>query len=184
MLLPHPVMNVLTPASVRRFASFLMLTMLLTGSLARALTPADQQEIQRFTLDEGFLQKYSDTVTEGRRKHIKTAGSESDPKEIENQLSSLDNMTATITKSPEVVALLQRHGLEPRQLVVGGLVLMRVAITDQMLANPRTAKLVTPAKMPSAANMAFYRSHKERINKLLRSSNSDDDDEDDDDHDN
>jgi hypothetical protein len=63
--------------------------------------------------------------------------------------------------------------LTPRQAAVGAIVLMRVQMTDQMLADPKQAKYVDKAKIPSAANMAFYRAHKAEIEKAFQRDNND-----------
>jgi hypothetical protein len=141
----------------------------------RALTAADQKEIQQFQLTEDFLHRYEAASAEA---DLSVKDAETDPKKAAAMLSSLDAITAKVESNPGTVALLARHGLKPREAVVGGIVLMRVAMVDSMLANSATARYVPDKdKLPSEANMAFYRAHKAEITKLIQNSsrNSDDD---------
>ena len=143
-----------------------------SGSL-RALTAADQKEIQQFQLTEDFLHRY-EAASAANRSH---EDAETDPKKVAAMMSSLDAMTAKVESNPGTVALIAQHGLKPREVVVGGIVLMRVAMADSALANPATARYVDKDKLPSEANMAFYRRHKAEITKLMQNSfgNSDGD---------
>jgi hypothetical protein len=134
---------------------------------AHALTPAEQQEINSFTLTDSFLQRYSAAIEEANASHLSLAEKETDPDKTRAMLSSLDAMTAQVTKSPAVTALLQRHGLRPREVVLGGLVLLRAQMAEMMLSDPKMAKYATSSKAAaSPANMAFYRAHKAQITKL------------------
>lgn len=139
----------------------------------KALSAADQQEIQRFTLTEDFLHRY-EAVLSAKQSGKNDGSEETSLAKASAIMSSLDAMTAEITKSPKNVVLLQLHGLTAREAVVGGLVLMRASMADSMLADPKMAKYVDTAKTPSAANMAFYRAHKEEIAQLMKKSGSGD----------
>jgi hypothetical protein len=132
---------------------------------AIALTPADQQELQRFTLTEDFLNRYGQAIEDAR------AHPEEDDSGSKNNiaaLTSLDAMTAEIKKSPNAIAHLQKFGLSPREAVVGGIVLMRASMADAAATDPKLAKVVDPSKIPSAANMAFFRAHKTQIEKIMK----------------
>jgi len=151
-----------------KFASVFVLPamMLATALPARALTAADQKEIQSFTLTDDFLKRFEAAAAEGGARP-----EENDPKKAAAMLSSIDAMSASIAKTPASKAALDRHGLTARQAAVGAIVLMRVQMTDQMLADPKQARYVDKAKIPSAANMAFYRAHKAEIEKAFQRSN-------------
>lgn len=133
---------------------------------AWALTPADQAEIQNFTLTQDFLQRYAAVTADAHAHHQDTS---LDAKDMKNDFASLDNLTASIVKrAPEAPAICRAHGLSVRQGLVGGLVLMRAAMADQMMADPKMAKYVDKSKTPSEANMAFYRTHKAEILAMFK----------------
>jgi hypothetical protein len=137
------------------------------ASSAHALTPAEKQEIYNFTLTDSFLQRYTAAMEEGNANHIGMADHDTDSKKALEAMRSLDTMTAQVSKSPPVVALLQRHGLSPRQVVLGGLVLLRLQMADMVAANPAMAKYAGASKAEtSPANAAFYHSHRAQIAKL------------------
>jgi hypothetical protein len=136
---------------------------LATSLPARALTPADQKEVQNFTLTDDFLKRFEAAAAEGGAR-----AEENDPKKAAAMLSSIDAMSASIAKTPASKAALDRHGLTPRQAALGAIVLMRVQMTDEMLADPKQAKYVDKAKIPSAENMAFYHAHKAEIVKAFQ----------------
>lgn len=160
------------------------------ASPAHALTAADNQEIQRFTLSESFLQRYAAAAADARQQeaHMPDPGDNSngdtapDPDSNSNSdadsndtphdfMASLDSMTAEISRSPAKLATLQRHGLGAREAAVGGLVLMRARLADEKVADPHMANYVGPGKTPNAANMAFYRAHKAEIAKIMSDDN-------------
>jgi len=90
-------------------------------------------------------------------------------KNLQNNLASLDNLMASIVKrSPQAPSICQARGLTLRQALVGGLVLMRSAMADQMTADPKMAKYVDKAKVPSEANMTFFRAHKPEIMAMFK----------------
>ena len=130
---------------------------------AHALTPADQQELKNFTLTEDFLHRFTAVAKEAHDSHTDISVSEKDPHRAAAELASLDTITANIAKNPKTLAMIEYHGLTPRQLVDGSLVLMRALLADAMLANPSMAKYVDPSKTPSPANMAFVHNHKAEI---------------------
>jgi len=142
------------------------------SSSLRALTAADQKEIQQFQLTEDFLHRY-EAASAGADLSDKDA--ETDPKKVAAMMSSLDAMTAKVESNPGWVALIAQHGLKPREVVVGAIVLMRAAMADSMLTNSATAKYVDKDKLPSEANMAFYRTHKAEITKLMQNSSGNSD---------
>jgi|KBSMisStandDraft_5_1062788.scaffolds.fasta_scaffold694211_1 hypothetical protein len=136
----------------------------LAAPCAWALTPADQTEIQNFTLTPDFLQRYAAITVEAHARHQDTSLDGSDL-----QSSSLDNLTASIVKrSPQAPSICQAHGLALRQVIVGGLVLARAAMANQMMADPKTAKYVDKAKVPSEANMTFFRAHQAQIVAMFK----------------
>ena len=83
---------------------------LATSLPARALTPADQKEVQNFTLTDDFLKRFEAAAAEGGAR-----AEENDPKKAAAMLSSIDAMSASIAKTPASKAALERHGLTPRQ---------------------------------------------------------------------
>lgn len=131
---------------------------------AHALTPADNREIQRFTLTESFLHRYAAAAADARSQTSDDSDASPDP---EKTMTSLDSMIAEINKSPAKVALLQRHGLTAREAAVGGLVLLRVRVADALSDDPNMAKFVNASTIPRRANMAFYRAHKAEIAKIM-----------------
>jgi hypothetical protein len=102
---------------------------------ARALTSADQRELQSFTLTEDFLQRFMAMAKEAHDTHTEISLTENDPKKIASDLASLDIMTAQVEKNPQAVAIIERHGLSVRQTVDGSLVLIRASMADAMLAS-------------------------------------------------
>jgi hypothetical protein len=153
---------------LRTFGLGALAALTLAAPAAHALSPADQQEIGRFTLTEGFLQRYAAAVHDANSTHVSLAQRDGDPKKMASTMSSLDAMTAEVAKSPAVVAILQRHGLGARQVIVGGLVIFRAGMADAMLANPSTAAHVDSSMVASPVNMAFYRAHRAEIIDLQR----------------
>lgn len=173
--------NRLHGLSAKRRAALVTLSLLATFALpAHALSAADNQEIQRFTLSESFLQRYAAAAADARQQVQRQAPDSSDDADADappdagpdsdaspDVMASLDSMTAEITRSPAKLATLQRHGLGAREAAVGGLVLMRARLADESTADPKMAKYVGAGKTPSAANMAFYRAHKATIAKIM-----------------
>jgi hypothetical protein len=136
---------------------------LLAATPAQALTASDQKEVQSFKLSDDFLDRY-EAVTE----ELQSLDDEvEDDEALDSETATLDQLTGNIAASPDKSAILKRHGLSARQLVVGSLVLARAQMTDIMQADPSQAQYVDKAKTPSDANMAFYRAHKAEIDKVL-----------------
>ena len=133
---------------------------------ARALTPADQAEIQQFSLSDAFIKKYLVLAAEGRAHPQDRVLS--DPKEIAKATASLDALAAKASENPEAVAAIKRQGLTPREYLVGMFVIMRAAMADYTMSNPSMARYADPSKQPSAASMAVYRAHKEEIMKAAQ----------------
>lgn len=175
MILCSPAIFCLRAAK-RLTAGMTLLLLLVAGFApwANALTPADNQEIQHFTLSENFLQRYAAAASDARQQIAAAANNATpdapdtpDSTQMAAIMSSLDSMTAEINRSPAKVATLKRHGLTAREATIGGLVLMRARIAESVSADPTMAKFVDARKTPSAANMAFYRAHKAEIAKIM-----------------
>jgi hypothetical protein len=143
-----------------------VVVLMLAGPRAHALTPADQAEITQYKLTDSFVQKFLVISAEGHAHP--DASTITDPKDMAKHMSSLDALTATITQTPAAVAALKRQGLSPREGVVGSIVIMRAAMADSMLADPKMSKYVDQSKLPSPANMAVYRAHKDEIMKAMK----------------
>ena len=153
----------------------LFLLALISFSLApelRALTAADQKEIQAFQLSDDLVTRYLAAVADGRKHKKDDSDTESDPKAA--VMTSLDSLEAEIKRSPETVAAMGRHSLTTRQAVVAGIVLLRARMADKTASDPNMAKYRESAKVPNPENMAVYRKHKADIDKAM-----DEDDEND-----
>jgi cell division protein FtsL len=135
---------------------------------ARALTPADQQEIQNFTLTDDFLKRFEGVAAadHGRLE-------EKDPAKLRVMMASLDSISAAVASAPAAKAVLDQYGLTPRQAAVGSIVLMRAQMADTMLADPKQAKYLDKSRIPNARHMAFYRAHKADITKVLEKDRKD-----------
>ncbi|MGH8782485.1 hypothetical protein [Paraburkholderia sp.] len=145
----------------------LLLCMGMLGSpAARAFTPAEQDEVQHFTLTEDFLQRYAAASQEVHAQGH-SAQPVQTPKKTSAGASTIDTLTASVEQSPGEMAILQRHGLTARQAVLGSIVLGSARLQDMRSANPEIAKRMGASKDVSPANMAFYQSHKEAIHQML-----------------
>jgi hypothetical protein len=146
----------------------LLLCLTAVGSpAAHALTPTEQDEVQKFTLTEDFLQRFG-----AANQEVQAKGLGVHPAQIQKQTSgktpTIDTFTTSIEQNPGELAILQRHGLTARQAVLGTIVLGSARLRDmQMTRDPELAKKMGPSKDVSPANMAFYQAHKDEIHQLL-----------------
>ena len=143
----------------------------LAAGRAQALTPADQKELESYTLTESFWAKYKSAAGEAKAKHLKL--SDVDVSEA-GAMDSLDSMAAHVSKAPQVAALLQRHGLAPREVVKAGITLMRVQLADAAAQNPKVAQYLGKSPKPSQSNIDFFHAHKNEFIALQKKMDDDD----------
>ena len=76
---------------------------------------------------------------------------------------TLDQAAAQYDAQPGVHAMLASHGLTAKEIFLGMTTLMAAAAQDLNQAHPGMVKTSGAAAHVSAANMAFFESHKQAI---------------------
>lgn len=131
-----------------------------------APSPADVQAMQSFTLDADFLQRYVAVQDESAR-DICRLGMVNLFKEGD-RIKSLDEAARHYDAQPGVHAMLARHGVSARQMVLGMATLVSAAAQDLKETHPAAARYITAEGHVSAQNMAFYRAHKAELRQHMR----------------
>ena len=131
-------------------------------SRASAVTPADLREVQGFVLTSDFVTRYAGILKDSE------AMVETTRDVVEGSNPTLASMTAVIEQASGSAAVLARHGMTARQLLVGSMALTTTMAYEMMsAADPRYAAKVASANRPSAANIAFCRSHHAEVDKVF-----------------
>jgi hypothetical protein len=152
-------------------ALVLLATFMLAPAPASAQSAADMAAFHAFKLTPGYLGKwmaYTRDVTHapcqaGMFGLILNSGDK------DSASRTLDQMARELDARPKAHALMEKHGLSARQLILGTEVLMAARIQDIEQQHPKMARS-GGFKSPhlSAANMAFFHQHKTELNQQIR----------------
>lgn len=130
-----------------------------------SVSNADMAAVHDFKLDEAFLRRYMATGDEIAEHPCKLGlmgllkGN--------SDTTSLDQMAAEYDARPGVHAMLARHDLTARQMILGVAALTQAAASDMARQHPGLAG-DNPAPSVSDANLRFYRAHKATLHHHMQ----------------
>jgi hypothetical protein len=144
--------------------------LLSTGAIAqtkgRAADDPDQKELFSYVLTMDKIHKLANattTLAEAAKRHPDLSAESSDSKD-------LDEMVKKIQKYPEVVSILSKNGLSPREYAVGFFTLLQASIAvgskkagEYKEYPPKMLQLV------SKTNLDFLEQHYDEIQKMTAS---------------
>ncbi|MBN8923871.1 MAG: hypothetical protein BGP10_08365 [Rhodanobacter sp. 68-29] len=122
---------------------------------------------QGFTLTDGFLAKYQAVETDSIKdpcqlSPVKVLGLTGEGA----GKATIDQMAARYDAQPGVHAMLASHGVTAKEMILGTVTLMSAAIQELKQQHPGMVQGNGAALQISAANMAFYQSHKQAIRQF------------------
>jgi hypothetical protein len=146
----------------RGLAALALCTMATVPAACAASSPGG--DLEGFTLTDGFLAKYQAAEADIAKNPcglgpMKVMG-------LANERAgkmTLDQAAAQYDAQPGVHAMLASHGLTAKEMFLGMTTLMAAAAQDLNQAHPGMVKTSGAAAHVSAANMAFFESHKQAI---------------------
>lgn len=146
--------------------AMLALCLVATVPAACAAPSSGGADAQGFTLTSDFLARYQaaeldiakDPCRLGFVKLMGLGGEDA------SQLS-LDQAAARYDAQPGVRAMLARHGLTAKTMLLGTRTLLMAGVQDMRQAHPGVVEGGNGAQV-SAANLAFYRAHKQAIRQF------------------
>lgn len=122
---------------------------------------ADLAAFRSYTLTSGFLDKWKAIAA--------------DPKAPQCNLTtltlhekSLDGMVREYDARPGVHAYLASRGLTAREVILATSTMTAAAIQDVREKHPELAQGMTTRQPVSAANMAFYREHRDELHQFMQ----------------
>ena len=129
----------------------------------QVITPADQSEIMKYSLNEDVLDRLSAVTSEGNAMQIKKAQMDM------TKVHSLDDLAGQmVANDSRIKPLLSKHGFTPHEFLVANFALVNAAMAANMRKDPEMAKHVDASKV-NEANVSFYTSHEAAINQMMRS---------------
>lgn len=136
-----------------------------TAAAADAPSAADVAAIRGFTLNDTFLQHYLDANDDIARDPCRLGMI--DLLKHGDTFGSIDQAAAHYDAQPGVHAMLARHGLTAREMVLGMVTLSSAAVQDVRKQHPQA---MAEGGLPvSASNMAFYEAHKAQLHQHMQS---------------
>lgn len=155
---------------MRRIMLPALLTLLITAASGPALaadapSAADIAAIRGFTLNDTFLQHYLDASDDIA--HDPCQLGMVDLLKGNDAFNSIDQAAAHYDAQPGVHAMLGRHELTAREMILGMMTLTSAAAQDMRRQHPQA--MVQGGLPVSAANMAFYDAHKAQIRQHMQS---------------
>lgn len=139
-----------------------------TISVACSASPSDDAAtFQNFTLTDGFLANYQAAEADIIKDPCRLG-----PMKVMAQANTnhgqmtLDQAAAQYDAQPGVHAMLASHNLTAKEMFLGMSTLMSAAAQDLNQAHPGMVKTSGAASHVSAANMAFYQSHKQAMHQF------------------
>lgn len=155
------------------FTATLALVLCMSIAPARADNPpahisaADKAAFENFRLNEDFLDKYKaveDNIAEDPCKLGMI-----DMLKGKTKATSLDEGAAHWDAKPGVHAMLARHDVTARQMLLGMMTLMSAAMQDLAATHPKmAAHMHSEGPKTDAANVAFYKAHQADIRQHSR----------------
>ena len=136
-----------------------------TAAAADAPSAAAVAAIRGFTLNDTFLQHYLDANDDIARDPCRLGMI--DLLKHGDTFGSIDQAAAHYDAQPGVHAMLARHGLTAREMVLGMVTLSSAAVQDVRKQHPQA---MAEGGLPvSASNMAFYEAHKAQLHQHMQS---------------
>jgi hypothetical protein len=124
------------------------------GTIQHELAPADQAEVQHYTLTEEGYQKLLATAKDAKANKVKIDM-------LDPNAHTLDDRAADLIKSPDVDSLLARHNLKPREFLLGEYALLGAEFAVKYGKGPGVDK-----HLANPANVALFRRHEAEIDAL------------------
>lgn len=124
-----------------------------------ALAPADAAALHEFRLTDDFLQRYMAAGDEIAKDPCRLGMI--DLLKQGDRIGSIDQLARRYDTQPGVHAMLARHGLSAREMVLGMMTLTGAAVEDLRKLHPDAVQ--GGGSMVSASNVAFYDAHKAQI---------------------
>ena len=130
---------------------------------ASQIPASDRAAIQNYNLNDDVFNRLVAVSKEAKKQGIKPKDAQTDFSKIH----SLDDLAKTVTDSdPRIGPLIQKNGFTPRDFMLANLALTNAAIAAEAKNNPQMAQDVDQSKV-NQKNVAFYESHKAKINELM-----------------
>lgn len=126
---------------------------------AGPMSPADTAALHDFRLSEDFLQRYMAAGDEIAKDPCKLGMI--DLLKQDDRPGSIDQLADHYDAQPGVHAMLARHGLTAREMVLGMMTLTGAAVEDLRKLHPEAVQ--GSGSVISASNLAFYDAHKAQI---------------------
>jgi hypothetical protein len=127
----------------------------------------DVAAFQNFTLTDGFMAKYQAAEADISKDPCGLS-----PMKVMAQANAssskmtLSQAAAQYDAQPGVHAMLASHDLTAKEMFLGMSTLMAAAAQDLNQAHPGMVKATGAASQVSAANIAFYQSHKQALHQF------------------
>lgn len=130
---------------------------------ASQIPAADKQAIQNYNLNDDVFNRIVKVSQEAKAQGIKPKDAKTDFSKIH----SLDDLAAQVTNAdPRIGPLIKKYGFTPREFLLANLAVTNAAIASEVKNNPQMAAYVDQSKV-NKQNVAFYESHKDKINALM-----------------
>jgi hypothetical protein len=130
---------------------------------ASQIPAADKQAIQNYNLNDDVFNRIVKVSQEAKAQGIKPKDAQTDFSKIH----SLDDLAAQVTNAdPRIAPLIKKYGFTPREFLLANLAVTNAAIASEAKNNPQMAAYVDQKKV-NQQNVAFYESHKDKINALM-----------------
>lgn len=126
---------------------------------AEVTPPETPAEVNAFPLTEDFLSKMEKAQIELSK--LETSALSEEDQSID---PTLDSMTADIHTKPEVMAVLNRTGIEPRAYIVGYFALMSSLAAAEAENEPQ---MIDELKDINPQHLVFGKQYRDRIQQLL-----------------
>jgi hypothetical protein len=146
-----------------RLLPVLLLSLAASAPAARAdsaLSPADAAALHSFQLSEDFLQRYMAAGDEIAKDPCRLGMV--DLLKQGDRPGSIDQLASHYDAQPGVHAMLARHGLSAREMVLGMVTLTGAAVEELRKLHPEAVQ-GGDGSMVSASNLRFYDAHKAQI---------------------
>ncbi|GAA0910670.1 hypothetical protein GCM10009552_22930 [Rothia nasimurium] len=130
---------------------------------AAQIPASDKQAIQDYNLNDDVFNRIVKVSQEAKKQGIQPKNAQTDFSKIH----SLDDLAKQITDSdPRIGPLIKANGFTPREFLLANLAVTNAAIASEAKSNPQLAGYVDQSKV-NQKNVAFYESHKDKINALM-----------------
>jgi hypothetical protein len=123
-------------------------------TIQHTLTPADRSAVQHYTLTEDSYQKLLAIAKDAKANKVQINA-------VDPNARSLDDTVADLDKSADVRELLARHGVSPREFLLGEYALLGAEFAVKYANQPGF-----DSSLANPANIALFRKHEAEIDAL------------------